>query len=438
MIGYRNYSTIFIIAAFGPYISLNSGIRVENLIIYPIAMMVLLDYTFSRSLKINRAILTIFYLWFGAFVYLLVRTIFGGEELNFTAVLAEIKNFTQPMAVLLVFMTSHRLTIKKSEHRLKMACRVTIALLGVNTLWSILSLFVDLGPINQFFWGGGLDSVATRALTNGRITGIFNQPMEAGAAYSIGVFSWLYLVSRDIIKINFKLVVFLILLIIGGILSVSKLFIIVGLFLSLIYIFSIQRLRRQMGKIILMFFSLGFIPFYYLTNTWEGLSYLARFIDIGTIQKIGFLNFITAGRYGGQNSQQSDLFLQVWASNPIYGQGLGSQRVFDSAFFHFFGDGGLIGLIFYLIILISFVASGLRFLRHRELAYESRLYWFIIVFATVASFGAPIMTLNRASVIYWVYIGMLLQHLQLVANSKYENKNTKNVSGVTRQLMVMS
>ena len=90
---------------------------------------------------------------------------------------------------------------------------------------------------------------------------------------------------------------------------------------------------------------LGYGVYSLLSNTWIGFSYLFRFF--GSSENI--ITLLTAGRFGEQ-SQQAMLFEKVWKENALFGSGFGSNDVYDSGFFHFFANGGIVGLIFYILI----------------------------------------------------------------------------------------
>lgn len=417
---YRNYPVLLIIAAFGPYVSLSLGIRIENVFVYLCALLFIPIYLMKNP-AIDKLLFTLFSIWLSVFIFMVVRTMFDTKDVNWTAVFAEFKNFTQPLAILSVFLAPlYKMDVEKSKKRLLKACNVLIILLCINTLWTLLGFFVDLSAINEYFWRGD-DSVAVRAASNGRFSGIFNQPMEAGAAYSIGLLAWLYLVENKISKVNIYSVILLTLMIVGGLLTVSKIFVIGGLTLFVVSFLINKSIRKQMVKLTVLLLFIGYAPFYYLTSTWGGMDYLLRFFDANSQQQ-GLVYLLTSGRYGGESSQQLGLFAKVWSANPIYGEGLGSQKVFDSAFFHFFGDGGIIGLFFYALLLISLISVGFTYLKSKKCEGERKLYWFITLVVIVGSFGAPMLTLNRSSAILWLFICMLMQHLYLAIRSENQSK----------------
>lgn len=420
---YNLYPTLLIISAFGPYLSISLGVKTDNLVAYLFASLFFVFAITRRSVNFNKPILLMFYLWTFTFIFLVIRTFMAGDMESLSAVIAECKNFTQPLAILTVFLFCFYNTDEKQRKTaISKACKVLVLFLCINTLWILLGFFVDLTPINHFFWKGE-ESTAAKAMTNGRYSGVFNQPMEAGVAYSIGLLAWLYLVENKVIDVKVLSMIKLILMIAGGLLTVSKVFMIGGLFLFVMGTFLVKNVRKRILRILLLLFTIGYPLNYYLVNTWDGLSFLLRFFDSNSYQQ-GFVSLITAGRYGGNNSQQSEFFSNIWQSSPIYGEGLGSQQVLDSGFFHFFADGGLIGLVFYVIILLTFCCLCFQFVNHTRLSSETKFFFFLVVLIILSSFGAPVLTLNRSSAILWVFIGLLLNYLSLQMKGK-SNKYTQ-------------
>ncbi|MCF6095695.1 hypothetical protein L1766_01530 [Thermovorax subterraneus] len=413
---------LLLISTFGPYISPDSGIKIDSIVIYLTLLLAVIRLLLRPRIEINIELLVIFYLWLSVFLYLVTLTLLNKGYLNIYAFLAEIDNFLQPLAIIFSFLVLiYKKDLNYISMLLKKSCLILILLLSVNTLWIFLGFNFDLSHINQYFVRG----VAQNAATLGRFTGVFNQPIEAGIAYSIGLFSWLYLISKRIVKLNIKYIIALLLLIIGGAINVSKAFIFGGLIIftiNLLKKFTI--LRKVLSKTLVVIVLLSPILFF-LINRWEGLTYLSRLFYIGNYQKYGLIYFITAGRYGGKTSQQRFLFQKVWQISPLFGLGMGSQRIYDSAFFHFFSSGGIIALLVYLLILIFLFLYGWKFFSVKNCREEAILLFDIILIIIFSSFGVPVLTINRVSVIIWVYICILFWYVSKIENCKDYKKNLR-------------
>lgn len=407
------YPQLLIISAFGPYLSINLGVKLDNVVVYLGGALFIVLILNSEKVTIHKNLFAILLIWFTLFIYLLIRTWMGGSALSTIAMIAEIKNFTQPLFIMFIFVfviiknntSATRVLLKKCGNLL-------IFLLSLNTVWLILGFCVDLTEINQYFWRGK-DSIAIKAVENGRFSGVFNQPIEAGMAYTIGLFVWAYLQELLKSKITFRDALVLVLMIVGGILTVSKVFIIFGLVIFILYMLSVKHNRKQLVKLMLFFFVLG-LPFYfYVIKAWSGLSYFQRLFNISNYQQEGILNLITAGRYGTIDSQQNQYFAKVLSDSPFIGKGLGSQQTYDSAFFHVFSSGGLIALIMYLGILFTLLFSCYQFYIYAFNSPELKLYLSLFLLTIVGGLGAPVLTINRSSIILWVFIGLAFQFLSI-------------------------
>ncbi|WP_239632965.1 hypothetical protein [Paenibacillus sp. H1-7] len=338
-------------------------------------------------------------LWGYSFFYLLVRSLMN--EASITSMLNEVDNFLLPCAVLVIFSGFITQTEERLKDKIISASKLVVSLLSINACWTILGMVTDLTAINKLFWGG---DTAINAATMGRYSGIFNQPAEAGTMYSIGIVLWLYIV--DVVGLKTRHIFSLMLMIIGGLLTVSKVFLFGGLLLLLIGVVQTKTIRKRILKLLFLFSVLAVAPFYYLTQTWSGLNYLLRFLDFESSENI--VNLLSAGRYG-EGSQQSRFFSEIWSENPLIGKGFGHLVTYDSGFFHFFGNGGIIALVMYVVILLFFVSMSLKFAKLFNNS-ESKMFSRLTMLIILGSFGVPVLTLNRISVVLWVMVGLLLQY----------------------------
>ena len=414
----KNYPLLLLFSAFGPYLSISLGVKFDNIIVYFGGSIFLVLSLKLHRITMHKNLLGILIIWFSLFIYLLARTLIGGGAIDTFAFVAEIKNFSQPLFILCIFvLVLFKNDIDATRDLLKKSGKLLLLLLSLNTLWMILGFFVDLTEINQYFWRGK-DSTAMKAAENGRYSGVFNQPIEAGVAYTIGLYIWAYLLDLIKLKITFRYALVLILIIVGGIFTVSKVFIIFGLVIFILYLINIKHYRMQLMKLSIFFLLLGLPIYYYLIKTWSGFSYFQRLFNLSNYRQQGVLNLITAGRYGTSNSQQNRYFDKVWSDSPLLGKGLGSQQIYDSAFFHVFSSGGLIALIMYLGILFILLFSCYQFYFYSYNSPEFKLYLSLFLLTIVGGLGAPVLTINRSSIILWVFIGLVLQFLSICKKEK--------------------
>lgn len=398
---------LLIISSFGPYISLSVGLRVEHLIIYPLSLLFILLYLFKRGLFILKPLFLLFIFWFSTFSLILMTTCLKNNDTTLMSVLPDIENFMQPIALMSLFMVVlYPLSEVDMQNRLEAVCKTVVVLHCLNSLWIIAGFMIDTTPMNTYFWGGGEHSTAANAMQMGRYSGIFNQPSEAGMTYSIALLAWLYLLQKSS-KLSFTHSITLIIMIMGGLVTVSKIFILGGIPLFLLACVTggirISKLLKVAGPITI----LTFLAFKFLETSWDGMDYLLRLFDYNS--QTNFLDLFTAGRYG-EGSQQGNLFAEVYDTAFLLGTGFGQHPVVDSGFFHFFGNGGIIGLLFYLAILLTFVFMSIHFLRIFKTTPETRFFIFLTLLIIGGSFGVPVLVLNRVSIILWVIVCLLLQY----------------------------
>jgi len=415
----RSVPLLFVLSAFGPYVLLGAGVKLDNLVIYPAGLLLVLLTLASGRIRYNPMLGTLFLIWGTAFLFLASRTFLSLPALDFTSVIAELKNFTQPWAIMAVFLLLPVFDREGTERVIKRTCQLLVLLLALNTLWIFVGFAADVSAINRWFWREYADqvSVASLAMQNGRYSGIFNQPFEAGIAYSLGIVAWLYLLDRNAWRPGFRTLALLLLLVIGGLLTVSKVFLFLGLPLLALGVLSSKRIWRRLLFAGLLFAPITYFSFRYLTETWGGADYLLRFFD-ESARRDGWLSLLTAGRFGGTSSQQSSYFARIYDSHPLIGEGLGSQKIYDSAFFHFFSAGGSIGLVFYFLLLLFFIWKLFDFYQHAGLSSEFKLLLGVVLVIFVGSFGAPVLTINRSSVLIWVLVCLSLLYFQHVKAEK--------------------
>lgn len=97
---------------------------------------------------------------------------------------------------------------------------------------------------------------------------------------------------------------------------------------------------------------------------------------------------------------------------------MGSQVVYDSALFHTFSSGGIIALILYIGILLIMLWNCYQFFFYANTSPEFKLFFYLFILVIGSGFGAPVLTLNRSSIILWVFIGLTLQFLSLYVKEK--------------------
>jgi hypothetical protein len=229
-------------------------------------------------------------------------------------------------------------------------------------------------------------SIASRAQQMGRISGVIKQPLESGLCYSFGLFALVYAYLKTKKSSYFM---FLPIVLFGGIVSVSKIFIFLGIPLSiLLYIFN----SKLSKNIIFLFFSFFlFTVIALFVENWEAGPYLLRLFDSSNLE--GGVGFLTSSRFGGDNKDVEELFTTVLTNAPVLGFGMGSTQLLDNGFIEFLYQGGIVALLLYILLhLIYFFKIG-----RLEGKLDKSFMMIFIVFIIFSSIGAPVFTYSRFS-----------------------------------------
>lgn len=407
---------LLIVAAIaGPYLAQGFGLRTEQVVIYTLGFGSLLA---ARG-RIHRAVSQFAPWWVAAVLVALSASVGSRPPHGYESgsLLAGLDNLLLPLAALSI---SNVVLVRGSFRAKRFVITFAygvVVLMAVNSALSGASLYVDLQAWLQYFWSAGQaaphDSVAVRAATLGRQTGIFNQPLEAGAAYSIGLSCVWYLHDRRVLGTR-GAVAFGVILTFGGLLTVSKVFILGGL--PLLAVGQMLATRRKVRAIVPP--SLLFVLAWLITTVdvaiWKGQSLLEEVVTFGQ-GSTGWLAAASGNRFVAE-STLSDIFRSVWTVSPFTGLGVaGIAAPYDSGYLEIFVLGGTFGVAAFVgLILAAWLywrrADAPRYVGDRGLAL------YVLSLVTVASVGAPILTMNRVGVMVWVLlpITMGLSHATTV------------------------
>jgi hypothetical protein len=171
---------VMTVAAFGPY--LISGIRTEQAVVYgAIALL------FPMVLMSTRPYFPIITLWLSIILILMLGLIPPtpyGAVYQPNGAASTLDNYGLPVIVMLLVWSA----VREGQARLVLPvfAAVTVWLTALNGLISIIGTRVDLSEYLRRFWSeAGIGTTAENAAQLGRLSGIFNQPSEAGVMYGI-------------------------------------------------------------------------------------------------------------------------------------------------------------------------------------------------------------------------------------------------------------
>lgn len=425
---------------FGPY--LVSGLRTEQLAFYGSAVAAAVFHLrHLRALRRGRVVLA---LW-GA--YALVAAIGGVVvesrlEWGSGSLVAGLDNALLPLAT----MTAVALWMRLVPPRVLVRIASWIVVVGM-ALNGIVALATSLGggdlPLLRVFWaarGGGV-TVAELAAGSGRFSGIFNQPAEAGVAYTLAAFCVVYLVRTTPSLPRRAWLPLWALIIVGGVMTLSKIFIVGGVLLTLGLVLIGRRhrvlLTASAAMTVVASFGLGALGW---LGTWGASGMLGWYVWSAQAGN-SWLYTLSAGRFGagdagaapqpaeptgGGGAGVPDEFEQpgglvelaraVLAEHPVFGVGAKGLPVsYDSTWLEAIIVAGVVGA---LLVLAVHVALTVRWFRLRRTLprEESRLGGAILLLVWGSSFGMPSLTGNRESTLLWVFLSLLLVFRQSEAD----------------------
>lgn len=394
---------ILIISAFGPYLFPSIGIRVDHIFIYGIFALLAI---FNKVYFLKNFIIS-FTLFLLLIIFLLpfVNSITTVNIISNTLFFAQVENYLQPLIVFLIFASLMPTKINELDNILNKVLEIIIVLAAFNT---IVSIYTFLNPdtylVRVFSGSRIIDHSVLGEITNaelnlsaGKSIGIFTQTYSVGFLYAFSILGWGYLYKNEnTAKIkNFFL---LSLILFGGIISFSKIFLVIGIplfifFLGLkkfIYIF----IPILLCLLITISFNGSLIE---IIRDYEGMKYIYRLVDGLTSGNI--VNIFTSGRI----SEDSAIFpaiINILSTNIFFGLGYGSIETSDFAFYEIISLGGLLGLFAYTFLLII-VSTPIFYLKSLKDKY---FYSFFTILCFLSSLAAPIYTANRISIIIWFVI----------------------------------
>lgn len=398
---------LMLLAAFGPYLAGGMGLRWEQIVAYGVGLMAL---SFGALRKLERGPRAMIGPLLAVALWLAFRSALAPTAPGVGSTVALLDNLLLPVAATVAAALSAKYDVSWTDSVARWGWSL-IGLLSLNALLAGSSQFLGLSPFLGRFWGAGesaTQSVAYQAAQLGRFTGIFNQPFEAGMAYSIALLAWVFLHRVRSGPATLRWIA-LLPVTIGGLYSISKVFILVGVPLAFLYM-AVGATKLRSRWLFLSFLSLaggGALWVLWLMG-WSGLPHLARFLSP---QAAGTrIALFSAGRLGADGELPRS-FGYVWEWSPLTGFGTApAPWPLDSQYLQFWYYGGLVGLLA-LAVLSAGVYVAYRDMPFLEVAVriQERQLMFLFVWALVAlaAVGGPALTGNRISVMLWTLVGLL-------------------------------
>jgi hypothetical protein len=399
---------LLILAIFGPYVFSSIGVRTEQIIVYPLCALVIVLR--RRNPGLPRSLRRVSLVWIAMLVLGVGVSLWFARP--FTKILAGADDYLLPIAAIVV-LSACLPDRRRVRHDSDIGLRVCTAIqwcLALNAgievleaLWPPVSMYLG------WFWTGSMGSgelaVGRYALDAQRLIGIFNQPMEQGVAYGVGLFCWLYRASlKPPATRHYAL---LAVLLFGGVIGTSKVFLLGALPMFVVcYGPSVGHSQHRSSRVMAATLAIGLgciATWYYadsLTQLWPGS---ARVIEM--FQGDNLIAGITAGRLSSrEEGALRPLISKVYEASPVFGIGFGGLDMVDSAYVSVYMAAGAVGLVLYLTGLGILLKSGVKTRAGRGAKW---LWVATAVFIAGAGVGAPVLTLNRASTLMWCWLWVL-------------------------------
>lgn len=459
------FSFLFLIAVSGVYVVTSVGIRLDHLVIYISSVVIFGLLLFNKThICLNKEVCLILLSMLCLVALGTLVILFTGHDVSIITVLASLENYVQPIAIILIagFIAASCGNISVVDLFARV-CRLFLIFLVFNVFLSLLLFYFNPREYLPLIGGSGSGdplgmTVVERALVGGRNAGVFNQPIEGGVAYALGLLVWVYLFKKNGSRLpSIWMILQFFIVIVGGILGGSKIFYIIG---SVIALLLMLPLRNYVALVSVKFIMTGVLvlgSFFYVADHWKGAlpikrgyvyfdrllvsadiktqskkviesagvpktdsdvsgSYMVNFIDVcgrylvncidacGTYA-VKFIDVYTSGRF----SRNSAIFLnfsKIISESPVYGYGFGGYRTSDNALLDVLSIGGLMGVFFYSTLFVLVFYLG--FTAPSKVRTEANLLlaiWSVLLFSSA---GAPILTANRIAFVIWIMTTLLV------------------------------
>ena len=446
------FSFLFLMATSGIYVVTSVGVRLDHLVVYISSVVIFLLFLFNKAhLCINKEVFLILLSMLCLVALGVLVILFNGHEVSLLTVLASLENYVQPIAIILIacFIAASCENISVDDLFARV-CKLFLVFLVLNVFLSLSLFYFNPREYLSLIGGSGSGdplgmTVVERALIGGRNAGVFNQPIEGGVAYALGILVWVYLFKKNGSRLpSIWMILQFFIVIVGGILGGSKIFYIIGSIISLLLMLP---LRNYVALVSVKFIMTGVLvlgSFFYVADHWKGalpikrgFVYFDRLLvsaDIKTPSKkviesagsaglqktdsiaphssyvsgsylVKLIDVYSSGRFS-HNSTIFQNFSKILSESPVYGYGFGGYRTSDNALLDVLSIGGLMGVFLYsalfvLIFYLSFTAPS-------KVRTEANLLLAIWSVLLVSSAGAPILTANRIAFVIWIMTALLV------------------------------
>ena len=346
------FPEILVITSFGIYLN-DFGVRSDHLMLYTFFIFTIMRKNVLRSKFSEKAsIYKIVLLWLAILFVALLSTYANPNKIN-KLFFATTDNLLTPIIVIIIM---RGYLFKSKIDAIDILIRVSRLLsiaLSINTLIIFHHLITGNAPFTKYFLSAGTLDVETSvwlsSLRMGRYLGVFATPFEAGIVYSLGLLCWIYLATKKIKNSKIEYIK-LLLVLLGGIFTVSKAFIILGVCIAVIYWVVVIKysIIKMVNIKILLVLAVGLLMLTMLSEYWGGYKYFVRLFNTNSNKSA--IELYSGGRYGTDNSKVISRYIEVIDNSPIIGFGLSKKSVLDNGYLEILWVSGFTGLVLFILI----------------------------------------------------------------------------------------
>lgn len=428
------WAVVAVACVFGPYVV--GGLRTEQLALYgSAAVAVVLLRHHLRALLVGWPVLAA---WGAYAATATLAALFVESRLGWGtgSLFSGLDNALLPLATMTAVALWSR--VLPAGPLLRAFSWVIVVGMAVNAVLALLTSYVGVDdvPLLPRFWaaGGSGTTVAELASGSGRFSGLFNQPAEAGVAYSLAVFCLVYLLRTGTRVPRWAWLTAWALLILGGLLTLSKIFIVGGVLLTawLVLTGRAHRVLLTVSAIVTVLVS-GVLGVLGWLGDWGASVQLQWYAD-SVRAGDSFAYTLSAGRFGSAGDGHPppppvvktpsgepgvpdefqvpgglvEVARSVLSEHPFVGVGARGLPVsYDSTWLEAVIVAGGVGVLCLLVVHVALLVRWIR-LRHTLPREEWRLAGAVVLLALGSSLGMPSLTGNRESSLMWVMLSLLV------------------------------
>jgi hypothetical protein len=400
------WARIVCLSAFGPYVT--GGARTEQLAVFASAMFILIT-GLPRLIRAPLGPTPFLVAWSGLVAAMLISTVFRPFDPGFYGsqpASHAVSAMALPLALMVV--TWYWTLTVDPVTLIRAVAPVAVAGMCVNVVIEAAQVSAGKAAVFSFlprFWDAtpSAGSVAANAASDGRYTGIFNQPAEAGIAYGVALLALIWLARQSVWKPS-AVTCAAVLLVTGGVLTLSKVFLLCALPVAVLTVLSGTARIRVLVTAAAAVGALWLAGIAGMLPAWSGAAFIGNLSRPGT----SLIAEYTAGRYGagGTLAPVTD---DVLRTSPLAGFGAGGLDgpAYDSLWQEVLVLSGVLGVILAATVFVM-LAWRLTALRTVLAHGDWQLACGAALLAAGASAGIPSLTANRAATLLWLVLGALV------------------------------